>query len=169
MNLNVISALYFLRNAEVWSAAHAGLECRGTRRDCCAEGLWLCSQCFALPNSSVDGTCVCFKTICCLCLVKKVCSDAGPCKQVWWLHPSVRRIVVRYLWRMNVWSGGVWCVDLCSLQLHFYNSVSWLFKMWSAMHANSQGIARTWMEPEYSQRGWSGRGVQDTVRLKKLV
>jgi len=82
-------------------------ECGGSRSDSCTEWLWCSSQCFALPNWSVGSTCISSTTICCLCLVRKVCSDVSPTQaRIVATVQCVKEIFQIFVWKMNVWSGG---------------------------------------------------------------
>lgn len=79
MNRNVVTALCSLRNSEAWSL-------------CCLcwfgvqwEQAWLLHRMamasypvFCSSNLSVGSTYISSKPICCLCLVRKVCSDVWP-------------------------------------------------------------------------------------------
>lgn len=120
-------------------AACAGSECRGSRAGAAHNGhgflasVWLfptwVSQHASLLKPSVvrawSGRCAVMR---------------GPRKQGWWLQSSVWRIFQISVWKMNMWSDQGWRAGFCSFLLPFYDSVFWLFKIRSAMCANSQGM-----------------------------
>lgn len=141
MNLNVMIALCSLWHSEVQSlCCLCWLRVQREQGWCCTQWPWFSSQCLAIPNLSVS-TCISSKTICCLCLVRKVCSDAWPMQaRMVATVQCVKEIFQISAWKMSMWSDQGWHAGFCSFLLPFYNSVFWLFKIWSAMCANSQGI-----------------------------
>lgn len=121
-------------------AACAGSECRGSRAGAAHNGHGFLASVWLFPTWVSQHASLLKPSVVCAwsgrCAVMR-----GPRKQGWWLQSTVWRRFSRSLY--GKWICGVIRADVLVSALScfpFYDSVFWLFKIRSAMCANSQGI-----------------------------